>query len=109
MNHNIAGAVIALTAGLIIAFINYLISEKVLIKAPEKYSLITVIRQALQVGFLALTYFAGVKTQLADPSYLLVGAVAGLTLPMFYFTRKLLKVNEQATENRKEKGGKADG
>ena len=36
MNHNITGALITAAAGLFIAFANYLISEKVLTKAPQK-------------------------------------------------------------------------
>lgn len=74
MSYNIIGAVTAAVAGVLIAFVNYVFSKKVLIKAPEKYSLITVARQILQVGFLVIVYFVGEKTQLADPVYLLAEA-----------------------------------
>ncbi len=94
MNYDIIGAVVAAATGLLIAFANYIISKKILIKAPEKYSLITVVRQVIQVGFLAVVYFVGTKTGIADPVYLLVGAVLGMTVPMFFFTKKLLSVNE---------------
>lgn len=111
MNHNITGAVLAALSGVAIAFINYLFSKKVLIKSPEKFSLITVARQFLQVGFLVLVYFIGSKTQLADPMYLLVGAVIGMTLPMIYFTRKLLHVNESTAKKAEkiEDRGETDG
>lgn len=109
MNHNIIGAAAALFSGLIIAFINYCISKKVLIKAPEKYSLITVARQILQIGFLAVVYFIGTKTQIADPAYLLVGAVLGMTVPMLFFTKKLLVINGSAAQTKNKKEDEADG
>lgn len=102
MNLNIIGAVFATVLGFLIAFVNYIFSKAVLKKAPEKYALITVARQGLQIGFLIIVYFVGTKTQVADVTYLLVGAVLGMTLPMFYFTKKLLSFNEAF--NKKEKG-----
>lgn len=109
MNHNIIGAVITAVVGLLIAFINYTLSKRVLIKSPERYSLITVARQLLQIGFLVVVYFVGEKTQLADPTYLLVGAVIGMTVPMLFFTKKLLDINNTAAKNKTEKEDEADG
>lgn len=109
MNPDIIGAALATAAGLIVAFINYLFSKKVLIKAPEKYSFITVIRQILQIGFLALVYFIGTETQLANPVYLMVGAVLGMTVPMLFFTKKLLNINDSAATEKSEKEAEADG
>lgn len=109
MNYDIIGAVIAAVTGVAIAFVNYLFSKKMLIKAPEKYSFITVIRQVIQVGFLALVYFIGAKTEIADPVYLLVGAVLGMTVPMFFFTKKLLSVNNglsRKTEKKEDDNGR---
>ena len=109
MNHNIIGAIVAAIAGIVIALINYIFSKKVLINAPEKYSLITVVRQILQVGFLVVVYFTGTKTQLADPVYLLIGAVLGMTVPMIYFTKKLLLINEAEAKAKNKKEDEADG
>lgn len=109
MNHNIIGAAVAAVSGLLVAFLNYLLSKKVLIKAPEKYSLITVARQILQIGFLAVAYFVGTKTQFADPVYLMVGAVLGMTVPMVFFTKKLLNINGATVNNKNEKEAEADG
>lgn len=102
MSHNIIGAFVTAVIGLLIAFINYSFSKKVLEKTPEKYALITVARQILQIGFLAIVYFVGTKTQVADVIYLLVGAVLGMTVPMFYFTKKLLTLNESFVKTKKE-------
>ena len=109
MNHNIIGAIVAAIAGVVIALINYILSKKVLINAPKKYSLITVVRQILQVGFLVVVYFTGTKTQLADPVYLLIGAVLGMTVPMIYFTKKLLLINETEAKAKNKKEDEADG
>ncbi len=109
MDHSIVGALITAVIGFLIAFVNYLISKKVLIKAPEKYSVITIVRQVLQISFLALVYLVGTKIQAINPTYLIVGAVIGLTLPMIYFTKKLLSINEARVSNTKEKGVETDG
>lgn len=106
---NIIGAVVAAAVGLLIAVANYIFSKKVLLKAPEKYSGSFVIRQILQVAYLVLVYYVGSKTQIADPVYLLVGAAAGMTIPMFFFTKKLLSVNETIKTNKTEKEDKTDG
>ena len=63
----------------------------------------------MQVGFLALVYLIGSKTQLADITYLLVGAVLGMTVPMFFFTKKLLLINNSAISGKKEKEDDTDG
>ncbi|MBR5246574.1 MAG: hypothetical protein IKV25_04295 [Clostridia bacterium] len=102
MSHNIIGALVTAVIGMLIAFVNFSFSKKVLEKAPDKYALITVARQVLQIGFLAIVYFVGIKIQVADTMYLLVGAVLGMTLPMFYFTKKLLTINEAFVKTKKE-------
>ncbi len=104
MNYNIIGAVAAAIIGILIALANYLLSKKVLVKAPEKYSIITVLRQILQIGYLAAVYFVADKTGFANPAYMLIGAVLGMTLPMLLFTKKLLAVNASAAAHTKEKG-----
>ena len=109
MNLNIIGAVVTAVLGFLIAFVNYTFSKAVLRKASEKYALITVARQVLQIGFLIIVYFVGTKTQVADVTYLLVGAVLGITIPMFIFTRKLLKLNETKRGKSPGKEGESDG
>ena len=41
--------------------------------------------------------------------YLLVGAVLGMTVPMVYFTKKLLSFNKTTDTKKEEKEGEADG
>lgn len=108
---NIIGAVIAAAVGFLVAYANYFFSKNVLVKAPDKYSATFVARQILQVAYLVAVYFIGSKTQIADLVYLLVGAVAGMTVPMIFFTKKLLLLNEtmKTKKKEKEKEGEADG
>ena len=109
MAANIIGAVVAASVGFLIAFINYVFSKKVLLKTPDKYSGTFVVRQIIQVAYLVLVYFIGSKVQVADLIYLLVGAVAGMTIPMFFFTKKLLSVNDAMKTKKTEKEDEADG
>lgn len=101
MDTNIIGAVIAIISGFLVALVNYVISKNVLEKAPGKYSLITVVRQVLQIGFLVVVYFVGTKIQEVDRTYLLVGAVLGMTVPMIYFTKKLISINQNSAKKGK--------
>ncbi len=109
MMADIVGAVIAAAVGFLIAFFNYSFSKKVLMKSPDKYSASFVARQILQVAYLVLVYFIGSKTQIADLAYLLVGAVVGMTVPMFFFTKKLLSLNDAMKIKKTEKEDEADG
>ena len=109
MNPDIIGALVAAIAGFLVTFINYTFSKKVLIKTPDKFLFTTMARQVLQVLFLVLVYFIGTKTEVANVMYLLVGAVLGMTVPMVYFTKKLLSFNKTTDTKKEEKEGEADG
>lgn len=102
MNHNIIGVALATVIGLGVAFLNYFLSKTVLLKAPDKFSLTTVLRQVIQVGYLVLVYFIGNRVEGLNSIYLLVGAVSGMTIPMLFLTKKLLTVNDsiKITKNR---------
>ena len=102
---DIIGAAIALVLGVLIAILNYLLSAYMLKKHPENYASATVLRQVIQVLFLVAVLVFGEKTP-ADVIFLLIGAAAGVTLPMFYFTGKLVKLNDALIkEKRKESEG----
>lgn len=109
MLQDIIGAVVAAIAGFLIAFVNYTFSKKILIKAPEKFTMSTMARQVIQVLFLVLVYFIGTKTEIASVTYLLVGAVAGMTIPMIFFTKKLLSFNKTTDTKKSEKEVETDG
>ena len=105
MAQNIIGAVICAMAGFLVAYINYALSRKILKTQPEKFALATVARQVVQVGYLIAVYFIGSKLSVSLV-FLLVGAVIGMTVPMFFFTKKLLAVNESLVT--KNKNGEED-
>ena len=109
MGTNIIGVVVAVVCGFLIAFVNYILSKAILTKAPEKFSLITVVRQVFQIGFLVTVYFIGDKIQSVNTIHLLVGAVVGMTAPMIYFTRKLISLNQSINKKESEKEGDANG
>ena len=91
-------AAVTFSLGTLIAFSGYLIASHTLRKKPELYASSTIIRQIVQVLYFVAVYFIGKKTD-ANIIYLLVGAASGITLPMFYFTKKLVKQNDATEKN----------
>lgn len=102
MTSDIVGALIAFATGVLVSAINYFLSKQMLIKNAEKYAFSTVIRQVIQVAYIALVYFLSEKVLPFSTTYMLVGSVLGVSLPMFYFTSLLLKLNNSL--NNKGKG-----
>lgn len=102
------GAAATLLIGVGIATLNFYISKYILNKKPDRFAVTTVIRQILNIGYLVAVYMSGSFLP-CKLTYLLVGAVAGITLPMFIYTRKLLKLNEARVEKNLKKEGESDG
>ena len=98
------GAAIAFLLGFGIAAGNYALSSRILKKAPNKLSLAMMARQFVQVLFLVLVYFLGQYTPW-NRLWLLVGAVLGMTLPMLWFTSKLVKLNDSMKGKEDEANG----
>ncbi|MBQ8868992.1 MAG: hypothetical protein IJ027_04670 [Oscillospiraceae bacterium] len=107
MKADLIGAAITLALGVLIAVGNYFLSAYMLKKRPEAYASTTVLRQMIQVLYLVAVLLIGEKTP-ADVIYLLIGAAVGITVPMFYFTGKLVKLNDALNKQRK-KDGESDG
>lgn len=101
---NIVGAAITFLLGAGVATGNYFISRHVLKTNPDKYSLTMVVRQFVQVAFIVLVYMLGDYTPW-DRLWLLVGGVLGMTLPMIWYTSRLVKLNDSV----KRKEEKSDG
>ncbi len=93
MAYDIIGTVACTLIGLLIALLNYAISKKVLETHPEKLAVTTVLRQIIQIGYLITVYCVGSKLDISLTA-LLVGAVAGMTVPMLFFTKKLVSINQ---------------
>lgn len=92
MNPDLFGAIGAFIIGLVLSFLNYKISEYFLKSRQNMFSYVSVIRQAVQVAYVLILFFAAKYTPW-DRTYLLIGGVLGITLPMFFFTYRLLKTN----------------
>lgn len=93
MQSDFFGAVSAFGVGLAIATVNYLLSRYMLKKKPSQYAVTQIFRQVLQVGYLVLLFVFGDYTPW-DKLWLLVGGALGVTLPMLWFTYRLVKLNE---------------
>lgn len=105
---DILGAIITFSLGVGIATLNYYISKYFLEKNPDRFAMTTVVKQIFNVGYLVAVYVSGdfLPFKLV---YMLIGAVLGITLPMFIYTRKLLKLNEEKRGKSREKEGESDG
>ena len=88
MFSNIIGAVITAAVGFLIALLNFIFSKGVLQKKPDKIPTAFIGRQLLQVAYLVLVYLVGSRVKNIDIVFLLVGAAVGMTIPMFFFTKK---------------------
>ena len=103
MNENLVGAFITFALGIVIAYLSFLISKAILTKQPDKFAFSTVLRQIVQIFYLVAVYFISGHTPW-DTWYMLIGAVLGVTIPMIYFTSKLLQINQSTNKNKKKEG-----
>ena len=104
MKGNLIGAAATLALGLLIAYLGYRVCAYVIKKRPEFYVYASIFRQALQILYFVAVYFLGDKTG-ADVVYLLVGAAVGITAPMLFLTGRLVKLNDELSQKRKESEG----
>ena len=93
MNSDIFGATLAFGGGVIVAVMNYLFSRHVIKKHPEQYATMQVVKQMIQILYMVALFTLGKFTPW-DRIWLLVGGTLGITLPMFWFTYKLVKLND---------------
>lgn len=108
MISDLTGAALAFILGLGICFGNYKLSDFFLKKQPDKFSYVSVIRQAVQVVYIVVLFFAAKHTPW-DRTYLLIGGALGVTLPMIYFTTRLLKTNNSVKTQTEKKEGEENG
>lgn len=108
MNESIVGAIITFALGIVIAYLNFLLSKAILTKQPEKYAFSTIIRQIMQIIYIVAVYFVSTIAPW-DMWYMLIGAVLGVTVPMVYFTHKLLQLNKAVNTKDNKKEGENNG
>jgi len=103
MTGSLPGILITLTIGAALAYVNYILTKKAASKSSGALSAVPVLRMVLNVGYLAAVYFIAPLTPW-DTVWMLLGAVVGITVPMFIFTFMLL-----GQLNGEKKQDKADG
>ena len=100
MENNFVGALLAFIAGAIVCFVNYKLSDYFIKRHKNMFSLVSVIRQIIQVGYLVLLFFISGYTPW-DKTFILTGGCLGVTIPMLVSTYKLLKTNKAEAESEK--------
>ncbi len=107
MTDSITGALLALVLGAVLAYVNYRLTKHAAVNPNERFAGISIVRQMLNLGYLAAVFFLAPYTPW-DRTWLLVGAVAGLTLPTFFFTFLLLRrLNQDKSDDSQNKGGES--
>lgn len=107
IDNNFAGAILAFVGGAAIAWLCYMLSKYMLKKKPSHFSSMQIVRQLLQIAYLVILFTLGGYTPW-EPIWLLVGGCVGITVPMFYFTFRLVKINDSMKRS-DEKEDKEDG
>lgn len=80
----------AFAAGTLLAFVGYLIAKKTLLKKSGNYPAVSMIRQFLNIAYLAALFFIAKKTGW-DLYALFIGGALGATVPSFLLTAKLVR------------------
>lgn len=108
MDNNLVGAVAAFILGAAISFINYKLTELIMKKYPGRFSFLSMVRSLIQAGFFLLVFVAAPYTPW-DRTYLLAGTALGITIPMAFFTFRLLKKPYLSDVKKEEKEEISDG
>ncbi|MBE6613926.1 MAG: hypothetical protein E7631_01295 [Ruminococcaceae bacterium] len=95
---SVTGALVTFFTGFLIAYINYLMMKKGTDKSGTAALLLPLLRTLISAGYLVAVFFLAPLTP-CDPIWLLAGAAAGLTLPMFFFTFLLIRQLKPSDDN----------
>ena len=86
-------AAAAFVPGAAIAGVNYIIARRTLTNRPQLFASVTMLRQVFSIVYLVAAYFVS-RMWIPDCMLsILIGAALGVTLPSFFFTSKLLRIN----------------
>lgn len=101
---NILGAALAFATGAAIAALNYAVSRYLLTKRPSMYAGMQIIWQPVQIAYLGALVLLGGYTPW-NWLWLLAGGCLGITLPKFWFTYRLVKLNDSLHEKEESSDG----
>jgi hypothetical protein len=99
LSSSVIGFLAAFLIGTALSYVSYLLTARAAKNPSEKFAAVSLLRQVFNIGYLALVYFLAPYTPW-DRIWMLVGAVLGVTLPMFVFTFLLLRQVKQPTVGR---------
>ncbi|MBE6575949.1 MAG: hypothetical protein E7654_06750 [Ruminococcaceae bacterium] len=99
MPNSLVGMFAAFLIGAALSYVNYLLTAKAAKASSGQLAGVSLLRQLINIGYLALVFFLAPYTPW-DRIWMLVGAVLGVTLPMFLFTFLLLRRLKQQTGGR---------
>ena len=102
MPHSIPGLAAAFLGGALVAWLNYLLSRRAL-RAGGGATAVSAVRTLCSVGYLAAVYFLAPYTPW-ERLWMLLGAALGLTVPMAYFTVRLLREARRTPRGEAENG-----
>ena len=105
MESALVGFVLALAGGAAIAALNDRLARAALQKGAAQLSALFVVRQVLNVSYLAALFLlSGLLPW--DMAALLIGGVLGITVPSIFFTRRLVKRNDALNREERDKARK---
>ena len=99
LSNPVVGMLAAFLIGAALSYVNYLLTAKAAKASSGQLAGISLLRQLINIGYLALVFFLAPYTPW-DRIWMLVGAVLGVTLPMFLFTFLLLRRLKQQSGGR---------
>ena len=103
------GGIICALAGGLIAYGNYSLTKRAALSGSRNLTALSVLRLLISAGYLTAVYFLAPLTPWSRIP-MLVGAVVGLTVPMFILTARLIgKLDREKKEQEQGKGGDEDG
>ena len=88
------GGILAFGLGVCLSAASYAFARFVLKKHPQRYLSAQVVRQLVTILFVVALFALGEYTPWGRKP-LLVGGVLGVTLPMIWFTYRLVRLNEE--------------
>ena len=92
------GALISFLCGALIGYVNYLISRITVKKNSSVLYSLSFVRQLIQIGYLLLIYFISPYTPWSMWG-MLIGGAMGMTLPMIYYTARLVRLSDAVRAN----------
>ena len=83
------GAVITFSIGVLLATVNYYLSRYIMRNSTKGLAPFSFLRQLINIGYMVLLFLVADSLPW-DIMPVIVGGALGITLPIFFFTKKLI-------------------